>query len=119
MLSTDRAKPGSTRILSPAAAKATGRPGKNDPFFTPQGANAFGRDVPAARIVLLDTGHPVLETDGDTIAEEMRRKIERHPLLVSLTNGSNLADQATLSCPPASLDPIDRRISKIVSLQGR
>jgi pimeloyl-ACP methyl ester carboxylesterase len=47
--------------------------GKNDPFFTPQGAEAFRRDISAARVVLLDTGHFVLETEGDTVADEMRR----------------------------------------------
>jgi pimeloyl-ACP methyl ester carboxylesterase len=47
--------------------------GKNDPFFTPQGAEAFRRDIPAARVVLLDTGHFVLETEGDTVADEIRR----------------------------------------------
>jgi pimeloyl-ACP methyl ester carboxylesterase len=47
--------------------------GKNDPFFAPPGAEAFRRDIPAARIVLLDTGHFALETDGDMIADEVRR----------------------------------------------
>ena len=47
--------------------------GKNDPFFTPQGAEAFRRDIPAARVVLLDTGHFVLETEGDTVVDEIRR----------------------------------------------
>jgi pimeloyl-ACP methyl ester carboxylesterase len=47
--------------------------GKNDPFFAPQGAEAFQRDIPGARIVLLDTGHFALETEGKTIANEIRR----------------------------------------------
>jgi pimeloyl-ACP methyl ester carboxylesterase len=45
--------------------------GKNDPFFTPEGAEAFQRDIPSARVVLLDTGHFALETDGRTIANEI------------------------------------------------
>jgi len=47
--------------------------GKNDPFFAPEGAEAFRRDLPAARIVLLDTGHFALETEGGTVADEIRR----------------------------------------------
>ena len=47
--------------------------GRNDPFFTPQGAEAFRRDIPAARIVLLDTGHFALETEGSKIADEIRQ----------------------------------------------
>lgn len=47
--------------------------GKNDLFFIPPGAEAYRRDVPDARIVLLDTGHFVLETHGEVVAEEIRR----------------------------------------------
>jgi pimeloyl-ACP methyl ester carboxylesterase len=47
--------------------------GKNDPFFASPGAAAFQRDIPGARIVLLGTGHFALETEGGTIAEELRR----------------------------------------------
>ena len=31
--------------------------GKNDPFFTPSGAEAFLKDLPAAKLVWLDAGH--------------------------------------------------------------
>jgi pimeloyl-ACP methyl ester carboxylesterase len=47
--------------------------GKNDPFFIPPGAEAFRRDIPKARVVLLDTGHFALETHVNTIAEEICR----------------------------------------------
>lgn len=47
--------------------------GKNDPFFAPEGAEAFQRDIPGTRIVLLDAGHFALETGGDVIADEIRR----------------------------------------------
>ncbi|MBP1180695.1 alpha/beta fold hydrolase [Methylobacterium sp. PvR107] len=47
--------------------------GRNDPFFIPPGAEAFRRDIPEARVTFLDTGHFALETDGDAIAEEIRR----------------------------------------------
>ena len=46
--------------------------GKSDPFFAPEGAEAFRRDIPAARIVLLDTGHFALETESGKIADEIR-----------------------------------------------
>jgi pimeloyl-ACP methyl ester carboxylesterase len=45
--------------------------GKNDPVFTVEGAQAFRRDVPAAEIQLLDTGHFALEEDLDTIVSSL------------------------------------------------
>ncbi len=47
--------------------------GRNDPFFLPAGAEAFKRDVPAADIRLLDTGHFALETHAGEIAAAIRR----------------------------------------------
>jgi pimeloyl-ACP methyl ester carboxylesterase len=46
--------------------------GANDLFFIPPGAEAFRRDIPGARIVMLDTGHFALETHADAIAAEIR-----------------------------------------------
>jgi pimeloyl-ACP methyl ester carboxylesterase len=46
--------------------------GKNDPIFTPEGAEAFRRDVPEAEIHLLDTGHFALEEDLDRIVALMK-----------------------------------------------
>jgi len=42
--------------------------GKNDPFFLPAGAEAFRRDLPAAVVRFLDTGHFALETHAAEIA---------------------------------------------------
>jgi pimeloyl-ACP methyl ester carboxylesterase len=42
--------------------------GKNDPFFLPQGAEAFRRDNPDAEVHLFDTGHFALETHSSEIA---------------------------------------------------
>src|SRR5258708_38881784 len=42
--------------------------GKNDPFFLPQGAEAFTRDIPAAVVRFFDTGHFALETHAEEIA---------------------------------------------------
>ncbi|GGY83108.1 alpha/beta fold hydrolase [Pseudoduganella plicata] len=45
--------------------------GKNDPFFTPAGAEAFRRDNPNAEVRFLDTGHFAIETHGQDIAAGM------------------------------------------------
>jgi pimeloyl-ACP methyl ester carboxylesterase len=42
--------------------------GKNDPSFTPPGADAFKRDLPDAEIHLLDAGHFALDERTDEIA---------------------------------------------------
>jgi pimeloyl-ACP methyl ester carboxylesterase len=46
--------------------------GKHDPYFIPAGAEAFTRDLPAATVQFLDTGHFALETHVDEIAMAMR-----------------------------------------------
>jgi pimeloyl-ACP methyl ester carboxylesterase len=43
--------------------------GKNDPFFIPAGAEAYLKDVPNAKVVLLDTGHFAIEEKADEINE--------------------------------------------------
>jgi pimeloyl-ACP methyl ester carboxylesterase len=45
--------------------------GKNDPFFTPPGAEAFKKDNPSAKVRFLDTGHFALETHVVEIAAAM------------------------------------------------
>jgi pimeloyl-ACP methyl ester carboxylesterase len=45
--------------------------GKNDPFFTVEGAKAYLRDLPRAELNLLDTGHFALEDHGDAIAKKI------------------------------------------------
>jgi len=50
--------------------------GKNDPFFTVEGAKAFQRDLPKAELHLLDTGHFALEDHGDFIAQHINRFLE-------------------------------------------
>jgi pimeloyl-ACP methyl ester carboxylesterase len=47
--------------------------GRNDPFFLPPGAEAFKRDIPAADVRFLDTGHFALETHCDEIATAIRQ----------------------------------------------
>jgi pimeloyl-ACP methyl ester carboxylesterase len=46
--------------------------GKNDPFFTVDGAKAYQRDLPKAELHLLDTGHFALEDSCDFIANHIR-----------------------------------------------
>jgi pimeloyl-ACP methyl ester carboxylesterase len=45
--------------------------GKNDPFFTVEGAQAYLRDIPEAELHLLDTGHFALEDSCDFIAQRI------------------------------------------------
>jgi pimeloyl-ACP methyl ester carboxylesterase len=46
--------------------------GKYDPFFLPQGAEAFRRDIPDAVVRFFDTGHFALETHAAEIGAAMR-----------------------------------------------
>jgi pimeloyl-ACP methyl ester carboxylesterase len=46
--------------------------GKNDPFFLPQGAEAYRRDMPDAEVHFLDTGHFALETHSAEIGAAMQ-----------------------------------------------
>ena len=45
--------------------------GKNDPFFTVEGAKAYLRDIPKAELHLLDTGHFALEDSCDFISQQI------------------------------------------------
>jgi pimeloyl-ACP methyl ester carboxylesterase len=45
--------------------------GKNDPFFTVEGAQAYLRDIPKAELHLLDTGHFALEDSCEFIAHQI------------------------------------------------
>jgi pimeloyl-ACP methyl ester carboxylesterase len=56
--------------------------GKNDPFFTVEGARAYQRDIPKAELHLIDTGHFALEDSSGFIAERMR-KFLAHSVLPS------------------------------------
>ena len=51
--------------------------GKNDPFFLPQGASAFKRDIADAEVHLLDTGHFALETHVEVIGARIRDFLQR------------------------------------------
>ena len=51
--------------------------GKSDPFFLPQGAEAFKRDNPSAEVHFYDTGHFALETHAQEIAGAIRDFLDR------------------------------------------
>jgi pimeloyl-ACP methyl ester carboxylesterase len=51
--------------------------GKNDPFFLPQGAQAFKRDIADAEVRFFDTGHFALETHAKEIAEAIGEFLSR------------------------------------------
>jgi len=50
--------------------------GKNDPFFTPPGAEAYRRDNPNAIVQLLDTGHFALETHAEVIGKAIHALLD-------------------------------------------
>jgi pimeloyl-ACP methyl ester carboxylesterase len=47
--------------------------GKNDPFFTVAGAQAYLQDIPNAELHLLDTGHFALEDSCEFIAQQIAK----------------------------------------------
>jgi len=51
--------------------------GKNDPFFPPQGAKAFKRDIPESVVRFFDTGHFALETHAAEIGAAIRDFLPR------------------------------------------
>lgn len=52
--------------------------GRNDPFFIPPGAEAFKRDVPAADVRFVESGHFALETHAAEIGAAMRAFLAKH-----------------------------------------
>ena len=46
--------------------------GRKDPFFIPEGAEAFRRDLPQAKLVWLDAGHFVLDENAARVASEIK-----------------------------------------------
>ncbi len=46
--------------------------GKNDPFFTPPGAESFKKDVPETVVEFIDAGHWALETHLEEVASSVR-----------------------------------------------
>jgi len=59
--------------------------GKNDPFFLPQGAEAYKRDNPEAKVVFYDTGHFALETHATEIGQEILNFLKANLESLNLT----------------------------------
>jgi len=77
--------------------------GKNDPFFTVEGAEAYRRDIPNAELHLIDSGHFALEDFGGFIAERIRKFLGQSAVPSGAIGGShsvavngNLADDNRL-----------------------
>jgi len=51
--------------------------GRNDPFFTVAGAQAYLRDLPTAELHFFDGGHFVLEEHGPKIIPQIDAFLER------------------------------------------
>lgn len=51
--------------------------GKHDPFFVEAGAQAYLKDLPKAKLVLLDSGHFVLDENAATVAAEITASFAR------------------------------------------
>jgi len=70
--------------------------GKNDPFFLPQGAEAFRRDNPNAEVHLIDAGHFPLETNLDEVARIIRAFLAR---TLDIAQGEALFGNVKASAP--------------------
>jgi pimeloyl-ACP methyl ester carboxylesterase len=57
--------------------------GRNDPFFLPAGAKAYGRDISSADIRFFGTGHFAQETHCAEIATAIRGFIGRRAAAVA------------------------------------
>jgi pimeloyl-ACP methyl ester carboxylesterase len=68
--------------------------GKNDPFFTVEGAKAYQRDLPKAKLHLIDAGHFALEEASDFIAGCIR-EFFGHADSRLLKSAKGAADTAT------------------------
>ncbi|MBW1654522.1 alpha/beta fold hydrolase [Flavobacterium quisquiliarum] len=53
--------------------------GDKDPYFLPQGAEAFKRDIPDASVTFYDTGHFALETHAVEIGKEILKFLQALP----------------------------------------
>lgn len=70
--------------------------GKNDPFFLPQGAEAFRRDNPDADVHFVDAGHFPLETHLDEVARIVRTFLAQ---TLDTAQGSALFGDVKASAP--------------------
>jgi alkylhydroperoxidase family enzyme len=80
--------------------------GKNDPFFLPQGAEAFRRDIPDAEIHFIDAGHFPLETHRDEVTGIIRAFLAR---TLDASQGAALfGELSEASAPAEAKQSLDR-----------
>jgi pimeloyl-ACP methyl ester carboxylesterase len=68
-----RPLPGLAAVPARAAAEDVDLLGQRDIFFTPEGGEAYLRDLPQAELHRLDSGHFAVEDSLDVIAPDIRR----------------------------------------------
>ncbi len=79
--------------------------GKNDPFFLPQGAEAFRRDLPDVEVHLVDAGHFPLEAHLDEVAGIVRAFLAR---TLDMAQGPALfGELGEASAPAAARELLD------------
>jgi pimeloyl-ACP methyl ester carboxylesterase/alkylhydroperoxidase family enzyme len=71
--------------------------GKNDPFFLPEGAEAFRRDLPDAEVHFVDAGHFALEAHLDEIAGLVSKFLARN---LDVRQGAALFGELTMDSVP-------------------
>ena len=79
--------------------------GKNDPFFLPQGAEAYRRDIPDAEVRFVDAGHFPLETCLDEVAGIIRAFLAR--VLDTAQGEALFGTLNAASAPAAAKDLLD------------
>jgi len=78
--------------------------GKHDPFFLPEGAEAFRRDIPDAEIHFVDGGHFPLETHLDQVARIIRAFLAR---TLDAAQGAALFGDLKASAPKEARELLD------------
>ncbi len=78
--------------------------GKNDPFFLPQGAEAFRRDNPDAEVHFIEAGHFPLETHLDEVARIIRAFLARS---LDTAQGTALFGDVKASVPAEAKELLD------------
>ncbi len=78
--------------------------GNNDPFFLPQGAEAFRRDNPDAEVHFIDAGHFLLETHLDEVARIILAFLGRS---LDTAQGAALFGDVKASAPAEAKELLD------------
>jgi hypothetical protein len=100
--------------------------GRNDPYFVPDGAYAYGRRRTSRGVVLLDTGHFALEEDVDAVAAAVDAFLCQRPRLTeghgrdhSQCSGPTITPASSLSSNRFSATPRSPLVSRQAGLMGQ